>query len=129
MQLDGPTNFGLKNILFIECAYSELQVSFCLVLYMHTHIHKNQEECGQMWSGSTHYALLSGIERIEEGRGKKIKKTKKNKKKMKEGKHKNKNYLRVKKETRHGITQPLFSLGTRALTTIPLWFLKAFFFV
>ena len=72
---DYLTHFGLKNILCIECAYSEEQVSFCLVLYMHTHMRKDQEECGQMWSGSTHYALLSGIERIG-GRGKRMERKK-----------------------------------------------------
>ena len=56
----------------IECPYPEEQVSFCLVLYMHTHIRKNQEECGQIWSGSTHYPPLSGIERTQEGKGEKI---------------------------------------------------------
>ena len=44
---DDLTHFGLKNILCLECAYSEEQVSFCLVLYKHTHVCKNQEECGQ----------------------------------------------------------------------------------
>ena len=40
-----------KFILCIECAYFEEQVSFCLILHMHTHIRKNQEEWSQMWSG------------------------------------------------------------------------------
>ena len=115
---DGPTHFGLKTVLCLECACPEEQISFCLVLYMHTHIRKNQE-CGQMWSGSIHYGLISGIERTEEGRRKKIKK-----KYQEEKNAKIKKNIRGEKEPRPGIWHPLFSLGTFILTTAPV---KAFF--
>ena len=65
-----------------------------LFLYMHTHIRENQDECGQMWSGWTHYALLSGIEKTEERR--------------------EREKIKRKKEPRLGVEQPLFSLGTCA---------------
>ena len=42
-----------------------LRTSFILFGSLHAY-RKNQEECGQMWSGSTHYVLLSGIEGAEE---------------------------------------------------------------
>ena len=58
---DGLTNFGLKNILGIECAYPEERVPFGLVLYMHTHTCKNEDECSQIWSGLTNYALYQEL--------------------------------------------------------------------
>ena len=70
---DDPTNFGLIDIFCIEYAYFEEQVSFCLVLFMHTHIQKNQKSVARCGQDTTHYACLSGIKRKEEGRGKKMK--------------------------------------------------------
>ena len=46
------------------------RASFILFVSLHAYSHrKNLEEYSQMWSGSTHYALLSGIDRTDEGRG------------------------------------------------------------
>ena len=61
----------------------------------------DQQGCGHMWSGSTHYALLSGIERIKERRGKKIRKN--------EGRKRLnlKKYVREEKELRPCIKQSL----------------------
>ena len=55
---DGTTHFGLKISFAWKVSILKSKFHFVLFFYVHTHIRDNQEECYQMWSGLTHYALF-----------------------------------------------------------------------